>query len=136
MPDWRYCRSALIRQHSEDSQNVSDSARKRRGLTSVLELVGCRTEEGDDVRPVLGLDEETIELEINPDRAYALSLRGIAREVLVSVDGASNFRDPALRDPARPRAPGRTADPASQEKHTAPAPRTCAGTWHPASIRP
>jgi phenylalanyl-tRNA synthetase beta chain len=53
---------------------------------------------GEDVRPVLGLDEETIELEINPDRAYALSIRGIAREVLVSVEGASGFRDPALRD--------------------------------------
>ena len=53
---------------------------------------------GEDVRPLLGLDEETVELEINPDRAYALSIRGIAREVLVSVPGASNFRDPALRD--------------------------------------
>lgn len=53
---------------------------------------------GEDVRPLLGLDEEVIEFEINPDRAYALSLRGIAREVLVSVDGASSFRDPALRD--------------------------------------
>src|SRR6478735_10396475 len=53
---------------------------------------------GSDARPVLGLDEEVIEFEINPDRAYALSLRGIAREVLVSVDGASGFRDPVLRD--------------------------------------
>ncbi|HSU01295.1 MAG TPA: phenylalanine--tRNA ligase subunit beta [Nocardioides sp.] len=53
---------------------------------------------GEDVRPLLGLDEETIELEINPDRAYALSIRGIAREVLVSVAGASGFRDPAVRD--------------------------------------
>ncbi|WP_331251082.1 hypothetical protein [Nocardioides sambongensis] len=53
---------------------------------------------GEDVRAVLGLDEEIIEFEINPDRAYALSLRGIAREVLVSVEGATNFRDPALRD--------------------------------------
>lgn len=55
-------------------------------------------EPGQDVRPVLGLDEETIEFEINPDRAYALSIRGIAREVLVSVEGASDFRDPAQRD--------------------------------------
>ncbi|HSF35172.1 MAG TPA: phenylalanine--tRNA ligase subunit beta [Nocardioides sp.] len=55
-------------------------------------------EPGQDVRPVLGLDEETIEFEVNPDRAYALSLRGIAREVLVSVEGATGFRDPALRD--------------------------------------
>ncbi|GAA1450382.1 phenylalanine--tRNA ligase subunit beta [Mycobacterium cookii] len=53
---------------------------------------------GEDVRPLLGLDEETIEFEINPDRAYALSIRGIAREVLVSVEGATGFRDPALRD--------------------------------------
>ncbi len=53
---------------------------------------------GQDVRPLLGLDQETIEFEINPDRAYALSLRGIAREVLASVEGASNFRDPALRE--------------------------------------
>ncbi len=53
---------------------------------------------GEDVRPLLGLDQETIEFEINPDRAYALSIRGIAREVLVSVEGASSFRDPALRE--------------------------------------
>jgi len=55
-------------------------------------------EPGQDARPVLGLDEEVVEFEVNPDRAYALSLRGIAREVLVSVDGASGFRDPAVRD--------------------------------------
>ena len=35
---------------------------------------------GDDARPVLGLHEEVLEFEINPDRAYALSLRGVARE--------------------------------------------------------
>ncbi|MDN4175450.1 phenylalanine--tRNA ligase subunit beta [Nocardioides sp. SOB77] len=55
-------------------------------------------EPGQDVRPLLGLDEEIIELEVNPDRAYGLSLRGIARDVEVSVAGASGFRDPALRE--------------------------------------
>ncbi|WP_298751009.1 phenylalanine--tRNA ligase subunit beta, partial [uncultured Nocardioides sp.] len=55
-------------------------------------------EPGQDVRGILGLDEEVIEFEVNPDRAYALSLRGIAREVAVSVAGASAFRDPALRE--------------------------------------
>jgi phenylalanyl-tRNA synthetase beta chain len=64
----------------------------------IIVLPADAGEPGQDVRPVLGLDEETIELEINPDRAYALSIRGIAREVLVSVDGASGFRDPAVRD--------------------------------------
>ena len=55
-------------------------------------------EPGQDVRAVLGLDEEVIEFEVNPDRAYGLSLRGIARDVAVSVEGATNFRDPALRE--------------------------------------
>ncbi len=83
---------------------------------------------GDDVRPVLGLDEETIEFEINPDRAYALSIRGIAREVLVSVDGASDFRDPTdrttpgaqhRRPPGRRR--GRRGLPGLRRAHGSPA---------------
>jgi phenylalanyl-tRNA synthetase beta chain len=64
----------------------------------IIVLPSDAGEPGQDVRPVLGLDEETIELEVNPDRAYALSIRGIAREVLVSVDGATGFRDPVIRD--------------------------------------
>ena len=55
----------------------------------IIVLPADAGEPGQDVRAVLGLDEEVIEFEVNPDRAYALSLRGIAREVLVSVDGAS-----------------------------------------------
>jgi phenylalanyl-tRNA synthetase beta chain len=51
---------------------------------------------GDDAFDVLGLREEVIEFEINPDRAYALSLRGIAREAALAFDAP--FRDPALRD--------------------------------------
>src|SRR5262245_64883952 len=41
---------------------------------------------GEDARPVLGLDQEVIEFEINPDRAYALSLRGVAREAALGFD--------------------------------------------------
>ncbi len=63
----------------------------------IIVLPADAGEPGEDARPVLGLDEEIIEFEINPDRAYALSLRGVAREVAVSVEGASGFRDPALR---------------------------------------
>jgi phenylalanyl-tRNA synthetase beta chain len=51
---------------------------------------------GQDARPVLGLDEEVIEFEINPDRSYALSLRGIAREAATTYD--VTFSDPCLRD--------------------------------------
>ncbi|TQL68756.1 phenylalanyl-tRNA synthetase beta subunit [Nocardioides albertanoniae] len=48
---------------------------------------------GTDAREVLGLGEEIIEFEINPDRAYALSLRGIAREAALGFDVP--FADPA-----------------------------------------
>jgi phenylalanyl-tRNA synthetase beta chain len=51
---------------------------------------------GTDAREVLGLGEEVIEFEINPDRAYALSLRGIAREAALGFDVP--FSDPARRD--------------------------------------
>lgn len=64
----------------------------------IIVLPADAGEPGQDVRPLLGLDEEIIEFEVNPDRAYGLSLRGIARDVEVSVAGAGNFRDPALRD--------------------------------------
>ncbi|MFC5731350.1 MULTISPECIES: phenylalanine--tRNA ligase subunit beta [Nocardioides] len=50
---------------------------------------------GDDAFDLLGLGEEVVEFEINPDRAYALSLRGIAREAALGFDVP--FRDPADR---------------------------------------
>lgn len=53
-------------------------------------------EPGQDARPLLGLDQEVIEFEINPDRAYALSLRGLAREAALAY--GAPYADPALRD--------------------------------------
>jgi len=50
---------------------------------------------GEDAFGVLGLREEVIEFEINPDRAYALSLRGVAREAALGFGVA--FTDPADR---------------------------------------
>ena len=61
-------------------------------------------EPGADARPVLGLDQEVIEFEINPDRAYALSLRGVAREAALAFDVP--YRDPAQRDVPEPNADG------------------------------
>ncbi|GAB3262067.1 phenylalanine--tRNA ligase subunit beta [Nocardioides dilutus] len=57
-------------------------------------------EPGEDARDVLGLREEVIEFEINPDRAYAMSLRGIAREAALGFDAA--YTDPANRDVPEP----------------------------------
>jgi phenylalanyl-tRNA synthetase beta chain len=51
---------------------------------------------GDEAFPLLGLDDAVIEFEINPDRAYALSIRGIAREAALGFDAP--FADPAARE--------------------------------------
>jgi phenylalanyl-tRNA synthetase beta chain len=61
----------------------------------ILVLPPDAGEPGDDVRSVLGFDEEVIEFEINPDRAYALSLRGVAREAAMGFGVA--FTDPCDR---------------------------------------
>lgn len=50
---------------------------------------------GDDARVVLGFGDDVIELEINPDRAYALSVRGIARDAALGFGVA--FSDPCNR---------------------------------------
>ncbi|WP_406043828.1 phenylalanine--tRNA ligase subunit beta [Micromonospora sp. NBC_00898] len=60
---------------------------------------------GDDARPVVGLDDVVVELEITPDRGYALSVRGIAREL-------SHALGVPFRDPAAIPASGGTAEPA------------------------
>ncbi|MGY3520053.1 phenylalanine--tRNA ligase subunit beta [Micromonospora sp. PTRAS2] len=60
---------------------------------------------GDDARPVVGLDDVVVEVEITPDRGYALSVRGIARELAHAL--GVPFRDPGLAP-----APGATAEPA------------------------
>ncbi|MBZ5741114.1 phenylalanine--tRNA ligase subunit beta [Nocardioides mangrovi] len=61
-------------------------------------------EPGDSAFPVLGLDDEVIEFEINPDRAYALSLRGVAREAALAYDAP--YRDPAERSVPEPNGAG------------------------------
>ena len=51
---------------------------------------------GDPAVDLLGLRDEVIEFEINPDRAYALSLRGVARDAALAY--GVDFHDPAIRD--------------------------------------
>jgi len=55
---------------------------------------------GDDAIDLLHLRDDVIEFEINPDRAYALSLRGLAREAALALDVP--FHDPAVRDVPTP----------------------------------
>jgi phenylalanyl-tRNA synthetase beta chain len=55
---------------------------------------------GDDAIELLHLRDDVIEFEINPDRAYALSLRGLAREAALGL--GVDFHDPAVRDVPAP----------------------------------
>jgi phenylalanyl-tRNA synthetase beta chain len=57
-------------------------------------------EPGDDAFGYLQLRDDVIEFEINPDRAYALSLRGIAREAALAY--GAPYVDPAERDTPEP----------------------------------
>ena len=61
----------------------------------IIVLPSDAGEPGDDAFDVLHLREDVIEMEINPDRAYALSLRGVAREVALGFGGT--FVDPTDR---------------------------------------
>ncbi|HEU4515046.1 MAG TPA: phenylalanine--tRNA ligase subunit beta [Nocardioidaceae bacterium] len=55
---------------------------------------------GDDAIELLHLRDDVIELEINPDRAYGLSLRGLAREAALAY--GAPFHDPAHREVPAP----------------------------------
>jgi len=48
---------------------------------------------GEDAIALLGLDENTIEINVTPDRGYSFSIRGVAREY--SHATGQDFRDPA-----------------------------------------
>ncbi|KQX63574.1 phenylalanine--tRNA ligase subunit beta [Angustibacter sp. Root456] len=50
-------------------------------------------EPGTDAIALLGLDDVAIEVNVNPDRGYCFSLRGIAREYALATGG--RFTDPA-----------------------------------------
>lgn len=52
---------------------------------------------GDDAKAVLGLLDSVIELNVTPDRGYAFSVRGLARELACSFD--LPFVDPARTVP-------------------------------------
>ena len=62
----------------------------------ILVLPADAGQPGEDVFDLLELRDEVIEFEINPDRAYALSLRGVAREAALAY--GVPLRDPADRD--------------------------------------
>ena len=65
------------------------------GILRLAEL-GLDPEVGTDAIALLGLDDVAVEINVTPDRGYALSLRGVAREYAHAT--GADFRDPGLRD--------------------------------------
>lgn len=59
----------------------------------VLSTLGLDPELGTDVYELLGLDDHAAEVNVTPDRGYAFSIRGIAREYAHATGTA--FTDPA-----------------------------------------
>ncbi|CAN7245322.1 phenylalanine--tRNA ligase subunit beta [Microbacterium sp. LjRoot45] len=64
------------------------------GILRLVEL-GLDPDVGTDAIALLGLDDVAVEINVTPDRGYALSLRGVAREYSHATGAA--FRDPADR---------------------------------------
>ena len=60
--------------------------------TGILVLPGA-PEPGTEAAGFLGLTDQVLDIAVTPDRGYALSIRGIAREVATAYD--SMLRDPA-----------------------------------------
>ncbi|OSP10467.1 phenylalanine--tRNA ligase subunit beta [Microbacterium sp. LEMMJ01] len=62
----------------------------------VLSDLGIDAPVGTDAIALLGLDDVAVEINVTPDRGYAFSVRGVAREYSHATGAA--FRDPAERD--------------------------------------
>ena len=62
-------------------------------VDGILVLAADSAQPGDDAIALLALDEEVLDLEVNPDRAYALSLRGVGRDTALAY--GLPFTDPA-----------------------------------------
>ncbi|GAA1819130.1 phenylalanine--tRNA ligase subunit beta [Planosporangium flavigriseum] len=76
---------------------------------------------GQDARPVVGLDEVVVELNVTPDRGYCLSMRGVARELAHSL--GVGYRDPAAAvlplTSSEPGYPVRVEDPVGCDRFSA-----------------
>jgi phenylalanyl-tRNA synthetase beta chain len=79
----------------------------------ILVLPSDAGKPGDDAFPVLGLGDEVLDISVTPDRGYALSMRGMAREVAISQGVA--FVDPGTQLAQLPEAGGSAIQAASDD---------------------
>ncbi|QBI55089.1 phenylalanine--tRNA ligase subunit beta [Streptomonospora litoralis] len=61
--------------------------------TGIIVLPAGSAEPGGDAYGLLGLREDVLDIAVTPDRGYALSVRGVAREAATAY--GTDFRDPA-----------------------------------------
>lgn len=64
------------------------------GILRLADL-GIDAPVGSDAIALLGMDDVAVEINVTPDRGYALSMRGVAREYAHATGAA--YRDPAVR---------------------------------------
>lgn len=69
---------------------------------------------GDDAFPILGFGDEVLDVAVTPDRGYALSIRGLAREYAIAT--GQEFNDPGLALPELPEASATAVQAASDDR--------------------
>jgi phenylalanyl-tRNA synthetase beta chain len=91
--------------HVSDGMICSAAELGRPGdAEGIIVLPPGTAEPGADAIELLGLADDVLDLEVNPDRAYALSLRGVARDAALAFEAP--FTDPADIEPMTGDGPG------------------------------
>ena len=81
----------------------------------IIILPAGSAQPGDDAFPIMGLGEEVLDIAVTPDRGYAMSIRGMAREVAIA--RGIEFVDPGTNLVELPTASGIPAQAASDDQH-------------------
>jgi len=79
----------------------------------ILVLPAGSATPGDNAFPILGLGDEVLDISVTPDRGYALSMRGMARETAIAQ--GINFADPGTQLAELPEAGGSAVQAASDD---------------------
>jgi phenylalanyl-tRNA synthetase beta chain len=80
----------------------------------IIVLPAGSAKSGDDAFPILGLGDEVLDISVTPDRGYALSIRGLAREYAIAT--GLPFSDPGFDLPQLPEASGDAVTAASDDR--------------------
>jgi phenylalanyl-tRNA synthetase beta chain len=64
----------------------------------IMVLPAGTAEPGDDAKAIIGIGDEVLDIAVTPDRGYALSIRGIAREIGIAYGLAFDDPGTALAD--------------------------------------